>query len=71
MINLTGTFDTTNALSSMFLWIIFGYLGASFSFIGLRPSERITSKNLKIVSEANAAQRPLGSERRVAAMGII
>lgn len=26
MVNFSGTFDTTNALSGMFLWIIFGYL---------------------------------------------
>lgn len=28
MIDLSRTFDTTNALSSVFLWIIFGYLGS-------------------------------------------
>lgn len=28
MIDLTGTFDSTNALSGMFLWLIFGYLTA-------------------------------------------
>lgn len=26
MINFSGTFDTTNALSGMFLWLIFGFL---------------------------------------------
>lgn len=26
MIDLSGTFDTTNALSSMFLWMIFGWM---------------------------------------------
>jgi hypothetical protein len=26
MIDFSGTFDTTNALSGMFLWIVFGYL---------------------------------------------
>ena len=28
MIDFSGTFDTTNALSGMFLWLIFGYLAA-------------------------------------------
>lgn len=28
MLDLQGTFDSTNALSGMFLWLIFGYLSA-------------------------------------------
>lgn len=28
MFDFSGTFDTTNALSGMFLWLIFGYLAA-------------------------------------------
>jgi hypothetical protein len=28
MVDLSGTFDTTNALSSMYLWLIFGFMSA-------------------------------------------
>lgn len=30
-VDLSGTFDTTNALTYMFLWMIFGYLGVMMS----------------------------------------
>lgn len=40
--DLSGTFDTTNALSGMFLWIIFGYLATMLNcdlqrFISMHP----------------------------------